>query len=423
MKNAVLLFALLISFRAAAQVPNYVPTAGLIGYWPFTGNANDASGNGHNGIVSNANLAPDRNNNSNAAYLFVNSYINLMGLPINFKNDFSFSYWQKLNSFSNAKVIVDMNQNYVCNGTPAIWQYNDSIRIGNCGTVANAPSLGGGNELKTAWVNYTFTSKNDTVRMYKNGAFLFKSYKLWPATDSAQITLANSGNTASVLYSYPSDIVLDDIGMWNRILDDCEIGNLYNGSIFSITTQPLSQNATVGSTITFSAGANISSVTYQWQYRQNSAGTFTNLTSGGQYSGVTTNILTVSNLLPTNNGQQYRCVIKSSLNCTLNTNAGNIVINGTAVGSAGNMPEVMLYQSQPNPSNGNTVIRYDLGNKKTPSVISIVDVSGKIVKYTAIDGAGKGEVQIDKNELQGGVYFYSLFVAGIKVATKRMMIY
>jgi hypothetical protein len=24
-----------------AQVPNYVPTNGLVGWWPFTGNAND----------------------------------------------------------------------------------------------------------------------------------------------------------------------------------------------------------------------------------------------------------------------------------------------------------------------------------------------------------------------------------------------
>jgi hypothetical protein len=32
-------------------VPSYVPTSGLVGWWPFTGNANDSSGNGNNGTV------------------------------------------------------------------------------------------------------------------------------------------------------------------------------------------------------------------------------------------------------------------------------------------------------------------------------------------------------------------------------------
>ena len=28
-----------------AQIPSYVPTNGLVGYWEFNGNANDSSGN------------------------------------------------------------------------------------------------------------------------------------------------------------------------------------------------------------------------------------------------------------------------------------------------------------------------------------------------------------------------------------------
>jgi len=37
-----------------AQVPSYVPTNGLVGWWPFNGNANDESGNGNNGTVNGA---------------------------------------------------------------------------------------------------------------------------------------------------------------------------------------------------------------------------------------------------------------------------------------------------------------------------------------------------------------------------------
>ncbi|MFN5885712.1 MAG: hypothetical protein ACK445_10260, partial [Bacteroidota bacterium] len=35
----------------AQSVPSYIPTNGLVGWWPFSGNANDESGNGNNGTV------------------------------------------------------------------------------------------------------------------------------------------------------------------------------------------------------------------------------------------------------------------------------------------------------------------------------------------------------------------------------------
>jgi len=43
---------------------------GLIAYYPFDGNANDASGNGHHGVVYGATLTDDRNGKVNSAYRF-----------------------------------------------------------------------------------------------------------------------------------------------------------------------------------------------------------------------------------------------------------------------------------------------------------------------------------------------------------------
>ncbi len=62
-----------------AQVPAYVPTNGLVGWWPFTGNANDISGNGNNGTVNGATLISDRFSNANSAYSFdgVSNFIQL----------------------------------------------------------------------------------------------------------------------------------------------------------------------------------------------------------------------------------------------------------------------------------------------------------------------------------------------------------
>lgn len=43
-------------------------TNGLVAYYPFNGNANDTSGNGHNGTANGATLTTDRFGMTNAAY-------------------------------------------------------------------------------------------------------------------------------------------------------------------------------------------------------------------------------------------------------------------------------------------------------------------------------------------------------------------
>ena len=97
----------------AQNVPSYVPSNGLIGWWPFNGNANDESGNGNNGSVNGATLSIDRFGNANRAYSFDgitneiivphNNALNL--LPI------SISVWFKTSVSQPNKMLVNK---YVC---------------------------------------------------------------------------------------------------------------------------------------------------------------------------------------------------------------------------------------------------------------------------------------------------------------------
>ena len=67
MKKLLLLSALTFIVTNALfsqNLPSYVPTNGLVGYWPFNGNANDQSGNGNNGTVNGATLTADRFGNA-----------------------------------------------------------------------------------------------------------------------------------------------------------------------------------------------------------------------------------------------------------------------------------------------------------------------------------------------------------------------
>jgi hypothetical protein len=58
-----------IGSSLCSSLPSNLQT-GLVGYWPFCGNANDMSGNGNNGTVNGATLTKDRFGNINSAYDF-----------------------------------------------------------------------------------------------------------------------------------------------------------------------------------------------------------------------------------------------------------------------------------------------------------------------------------------------------------------
>ena len=71
MKKILLLLSVFAFCTTAfSQIPNYVPQNGLVGWWPFNGNANDESGNGNNATEIQATPAADRFGNPGKAYDF-----------------------------------------------------------------------------------------------------------------------------------------------------------------------------------------------------------------------------------------------------------------------------------------------------------------------------------------------------------------
>ena len=95
MKTLILLFSVLFTTMSFAQVPSYVPANGLVGWWPFNGNANDESGNGNNGTVNGPTLTNDRFGNTNSAYNFQSLISNYIVADIGLQNKLSFAGWYK----------------------------------------------------------------------------------------------------------------------------------------------------------------------------------------------------------------------------------------------------------------------------------------------------------------------------------------
>ena len=68
---------------------------GLVGWWPFCGNANDESGNGNDGTVNGATPTTDRFGNVNSAYAFdgENDYIHVTSPSLLLSTNYTFSAW------------------------------------------------------------------------------------------------------------------------------------------------------------------------------------------------------------------------------------------------------------------------------------------------------------------------------------------
>ena len=79
----------------AQNVPSYVPTNGLVGWWPFNGNANDESGNGNNGMVNGATLSTDRFGANQSSYAFASGQTSITTslLPPTRTGERSISVW------------------------------------------------------------------------------------------------------------------------------------------------------------------------------------------------------------------------------------------------------------------------------------------------------------------------------------------
>jgi hypothetical protein len=238
-KNLLLGIAIGMGFSVATiaqNVPNYVPTNGLVGWWPFNGNANDESGNNNNGTVNGATLIADRFGNANKAYSFDGVNDNITLASVNISNEITLGYWLKIPQTGGGSAIVQNNPNppynttFQCSNTSTNYQQyllysNTCNNSQNCW--ANSSSL-----IADQWTYLVYTiDLNSDVKLYMNGN-LIGTYNGINFTNCAN--LSNNLRFGGVwINSDPQwfDGLLDDIGIWNRALTQQEITDLYNGNI------------------------------------------------------------------------------------------------------------------------------------------------------------------------------------------------
>ena len=224
----------------AQNVPNYVPTNGLVGWWPFNGNANDESGNGNNGTVNGATLTTDRFGIAGKAYDFdgVNKKITVNdNNNLSFTNSIlSYSFWAYIrpNNTASAGILCKYNitSDFEYNATvnPTNIAFIIQNLAGSCAVQANYVAYSP--NLENNWHHFVFTSD------FISGSKVFVDGVLVSTQPTGLSCI--QGNGAGKLYfgmgggwnqEFYFSGLIDDIGTWNRALTQQEITDLYNGNI------------------------------------------------------------------------------------------------------------------------------------------------------------------------------------------------
>jgi hypothetical protein len=104
-------------------------------------------------------------------------------------------------------------------------------------------------------------------------------------------------------------------------------------------------------------------------------------------------------------------------NCTGNSNRSMIIENNPTPIPIVNNSAFKLY---PNPNNGDMILEYNL-TENEKGVISIYDLTGRILKQYTINSKNT-LFNINENELNSGIYYYSIHVNEKIVKTEKIVI-
>ena len=312
MKTLILLFSVLFTTMSFAQVPSYVPANGLVGWWPFNGNANDESGTGNNGTVNGATLTTDRNGVANQAYSFDgDDRIDVGNLNLGqIQYSYTYSTWFRtsLNSNTDKTIISDYNSSSEDDNIFSCWnflEFNNQVVRFETRNYPNGYGVGSTSPLNNGvWHNMVSVLDRNTgqLELYVDGIFIsstsFPNQTNFDANGFLRFGVHMWSNTFQSSAHWIGEI--DDIGIWNRALTDCEIQNLYT------STNP----------------TNLTSQTACDSYSWNG----TSYSESGFYTGTTTNCVTEFLNLT---------ITPSSTNTTTATACDSYLWNGTTYTASG----------------------------------------------------------------------------------------
>ena len=270
MKAFILCVATVLTAPLLGHAQNWLNN-GLVAYYPFSGNANDASGNGNHGNPGTAQITSDRFENSQSAYSFngIDSFITFARTPMTNVDNISMFCWIKpkiLPQWGIALILGTATGGGTapCNGfAMGIGQATGNTLVGR--------KLIGANSC-VAWVdgNYTFLSTNSWqhvgfIRQNGQDHFYVDGQRVAsvivgapsPPTEFCIGTLLGSDRSNAVFNGF-----IDDVRVYNRAFSSNEVSQLYEIEGMTLLSlkkaiYPESPNLRVGSNYQLQVSSNM----------------------------------------------------------------------------------------------------------------------------------------------------------------------
>lgn len=233
-KLYILLLAALLPVCAMSQSVNL--NRGLVAYYPFEGNANDASGNHNDGRIEGATFSDGNFGQCSHFGGYDNSQI--IRIPnsnsLKFSNAVSFAFWFTLDdyigmdgygrkgNYQHMKFFAkDFDRGQICAGINGIDENNFRVEICNDGKCCEATVRGNATKY---WYHAAMVLTTSSMKIYINGKEV--------ASKSVSMNFNNSNEKELILgrlasHWYPLHGCLDEFVVYNRVLSVSEIETLF----------------------------------------------------------------------------------------------------------------------------------------------------------------------------------------------------
>jgi hypothetical protein len=217
---------------------------GLVGYW--TMDQSDSSGStlfdqspyGNNGTIYGATFTADKNGNPNSAMSFDGSddyidYGNNSSLSMGLGSQ-SISLWVYFKNATFPSIETVFKNGAGGGGIKGfiLSRYTNTTRLHmyiNNGTLQNSVYLSdSGTLISDSWINIiVIFDRDSTVQAYINGVKQSANFSM-SFFDGVNITNGRSTTIGGyTLSSWPADVFIDDVRVYNRVLSGSEIQQLY----------------------------------------------------------------------------------------------------------------------------------------------------------------------------------------------------
>ncbi|MCE6992724.1 LamG-like jellyroll fold domain-containing protein [Dyadobacter sp. CY323] len=275
MKHCFTLILLCVFFVSAKVYAQVNLANGLVGCYPFSGDANDFSVLGNHGEVHGARLAPDRFGNANSAYDFDGLDDNIEISPADLQmNAFTYSMWVKPEStpfYNQGLFLFSIGSDY---GDQHIL-FGDHYSLDRHTGFSHGCYLGVANNIACSqptvppidkWYHLVLVRNATDYVLYVDNVMVCSDshggQNAFYGTSTVRAMIGARNN-----YGQAANATIDDIHLYNRPLNREEITALFNGTEeITSTGELISSKLAIcaGNPTPFLADSNIPQGTFKW---------------------------------------------------------------------------------------------------------------------------------------------------------------